>query len=54
MFYRVARPVKRVGSAEHQIVKRIPANMKGRVDRLKLAIPPAGGTIHLQLRIGIK
>jgi hypothetical protein len=39
MLYRLVRPMKRQGSSKQHFVKRIPADVKGRMVGMKLAIP---------------
>jgi hypothetical protein len=46
MLFRLVRPMKRSGSAIPQFVQRIPADLRGRVAGLKLAIPPGDDNFH--------
>jgi integrase len=49
MLYRLVRPVKRQGSSNHQFVKRIPADLKGRLAGMTLDVPIGDETVTVQI-----
>jgi integrase len=49
MLYRLVRPVKRQGSSNHQFVKRIPADLKGRLAGITLDVPIGDETVAVQV-----
>lgn len=47
MLYRLVRPMKRKGSTNHQFVKRIPSDLRDRINGMSLCIPVGDETVSV-------